>query len=187
MELDSQVLHRIIAIQTEIGASSWDLGQVMDLVVERLLPIARTEGAAIELLEGDEMVYRAASGLAAGRVGLRLARHGSFSGLCVEMQRPLVCQDSEADDRVDRQACRKVGLRSMLVYPLNHAGETVGVLKVMSALPNAIGDFQTAVVSHFADIIAGRMAAAGEIAMLRRQIADLHRMVSQDGKKPGKP
>ena len=44
----------------------------------------------------------------------------------------LYCSDSELDDRVDRVACRRVGLRSMLVTPLIHNGEVVGVLKVLS-------------------------------------------------------
>ena len=53
-------------------------------------------------------------------LGLRLARKGSLSGLCVQTGDILRCEDSEIDPRVDREACRRVGLRSMVVTPLKH-------------------------------------------------------------------
>ncbi len=76
------------------------------------------------------MVYRVAAGMAAAQPGLRLNREGSLSGLCVTQARVLYCEDSGTDDRVDREACRGVGLRSMVVAPLIHAGTPVGVVKV---------------------------------------------------------
>jgi len=44
----------------------------------------------------------------------------------------LRCDDTESDPRVNREACRKIGLRSMVVVPLYHNGGPVGVLKVLS-------------------------------------------------------
>ena len=56
----------------------------MALVVERTLPLIGADGAAIELAEGDERVYRAGAGIAAGQLGLRLRLAGSLSGQCVQ-------------------------------------------------------------------------------------------------------
>ncbi len=130
-------LLRIIATQTEIAKLGLDLGSVMAYVTEQVPHLTGASGAAVEFAEGDDMVYRAASGSAAGMLGLRLRRSGSLSGLCVTRGELLHCTDSETDPRVDRDACRRVGLRSMLVMPLMHADTTVGVLKVMS--PNVDG------------------------------------------------
>ena len=118
----------IIRIQTEIAKLGLDFGGVMGLVVDKALVLVEAEGAVIELAEGDDMVYRAASGLAGGQVGLRVSRQSSLSGLCVETGQPMLCNDSENDPRVDLAACRKVGLRSMLVVPLKHDESVVGVL-----------------------------------------------------------
>lgn len=110
-------LLEIIRTQTEIAKAGMDLGNVMALVAERTQQLTNAVGAVVELAEGDDMVYRAASGSAASQLGLRIGREGSLSGLCVRERKILVCDDSETDERVDREACRKVGLRSMIVVP----------------------------------------------------------------------
>ena len=56
----------------------------------------------------------------------------SLSGLCIAQNTTLYCKDSETDERVDREACRRVGLRSMAVVPLIHCDEPIGVLKIYS-------------------------------------------------------
>lgn len=125
-------LLEIIGIQTEIAKRGLDLGGVMDLVVERTLDLIDADGAAIELAEDGDMVYRAVSGLARCHLGLRLKMASSLSGMAVGSRSILRCDDSEHDPRVDREACRKIGLRSMIVMPLTHDGNVVGVLKAMA-------------------------------------------------------
>jgi len=113
-------LMQVIQIQTEIAKLGLDLGGVMQYVVEQTLPLIGADGAAIELVEDDEMVYRAAAGIAKSQLGLRLKINESLTGLCVMEGSTLSCDDSESDPRVDRLACRQVGLRSMIVMPLKH-------------------------------------------------------------------
>lgn len=128
-------LMQVIQIQTELAKLGLDLGGVMQFIVEQTLDLIEADGAVIELAEEGEMVYRAASGIARSQLGLRLMVGSSLSGLCVQSGEPQTCEDSETDKRVDRDACRKVGLRSMIVLPLKHRGESVGVIKAMSAEP----------------------------------------------------
>jgi diguanylate cyclase (GGDEF)-like protein len=126
----------VIDLQTEIAKQGLDLGGVMALVVERTLSLIGADGAVIELAEGDEMVYRATAGIARPHLGLRLKQENSLSGLCVATGATQRCSDSELDRRVDREACRQVGLRSMIVMPLNHRGTIVGVLKALATQPD---------------------------------------------------
>src|SRR5579885_932165 len=129
---DSERLLQVIKIQAEIAELGMDLGAVMALVAQRTQSLTHATGAVVELAEGQYMVYRAACGLAERQLGLRLKREGSLSGLCVAEGRPLRCDDSETDSRVNREACRIVGLRSMVAVPLKHVDHVVGVLKVMA-------------------------------------------------------
>lgn len=147
----------IIATQTDIAKLGLDLGATMMLVVERTLPLIQADGAAIELVEGDEMVYRAGAGIAADCLGLRVKQVCSLSGLSVKTGDILVCRDSETDPRVDREACRKVGLRSMIVVPLRHEGETVGVLKAMALRPDHFDAEAVAVLGLLSELIAAAM------------------------------
>ncbi|WP_198782006.1 sensor domain-containing diguanylate cyclase [Shewanella putrefaciens] len=132
-------LLQVINIQTEIAKLGLDLGGVMQYVVEQTLPLIDADGAAIELAEEGDMVYRAASGIAAPQLGLRLKVDASLSGLCIKTGEVLTCIDAATDTRVDLAACNKVGLRSMLVMPLTYQGATVGVLKAVS---RHVGKFQ---------------------------------------------
>ena len=104
---DPSVLMEIIKAQTEVAQLGLDLGGVMEFVADRVQHLTGAAGAIVELAEGDEMVYRAAVGIAAPQLGLRLDRVGSLSGMCVEQGRVLYCEDSETDNRVDRVASRK--------------------------------------------------------------------------------
>ncbi|MBV8660165.1 MAG: diguanylate cyclase [Burkholderiales bacterium] len=127
---------RILAILSQVVEADLDLAAFMQLVVDTLQEFTRARGVVVELVEGNEMVYRAASAPIAEHVGLRLPRHGSFSGLCVDEAKVLRCDDAETDSRVNREACRKVGVRSMLCAPLFQEGRPIGVLKVMSVEAN---------------------------------------------------
>ena len=147
----------IINIQTEIAKLGLDLGGVMSLVVEKTLALVGADGAAIELAEGEDMVYRAASGIAGSYLGLRLKRDASLSGLCVHEGVTLRCDDSDTDPRVNREACRKVGLRSMIVMPLKHMNATVGVLKAMSCHPAKFTQAEAALLELLSEQVAAAM------------------------------
>ena len=152
-----EMLLEIIRVQTEIAKVGLDLGAVMALVAERVQRLTGANGAMVEIVEGNEMVYRAASGMAENLLGMRLRRIGSLSGLCVETGEILRCDDSESDARVDREACRKVGLRSMVVTPLKHGDKSVGVLKIASSAVGAFTDADAQVVELMSELIGAAM------------------------------
>lgn len=150
-------LMQVIKIQTEIAKLGLDLGSVMQYVVEQTLPLTEADGAAIELAEDGEMVYRAASGIAASQLGLRLKIESSISGLCVMTGETLSCVDSETDPRVDRAACQRVGLRSMIVMPLKHKGVTVGVLKAISTRIGKFDEQDMTLLGMLSEVVAAAM------------------------------
>jgi PAS domain S-box-containing protein len=155
-------LEAIVDTQQEIASAGLNLGAAMELICERMQRITQAAGAVVEMAEGDEMVYRAASGNAAKSVGLRLKQATSLSGFCVRQGKVLRCDDSETDERVDREACRRVGARSMVVVPLWHLEKTVGVLKVMSPQVQAFSDEDVHALQVMAGLIGSVMARSTE-------------------------
>jgi PAS domain S-box-containing protein len=153
---DRERLRAVIVTQHAVATAPRDLTSVMNTLVERTRELAGADGAVIELADNDWMVYRAASGTAASHVGVRVLIHSSLSGQCVREGRLLRCDDSETDPRVDREACRRVGVRSMIVVPLRHAGRVVGVLKVLSGRPAVFGNE----VADMLELMSGLLAAA---------------------------
>lgn len=150
-------LLRIIKIQAEIVKLGLDLGGVMQFVVDEAMPLIQADGAAIELAEDGEMVYRAAAGIAEPQLGLRLNASESLSGLCVRNGQAVYCDDAERDTRVSRWACRQMGLRSMIVMPLRHQERTIGVLKALSMQPGYFHERDMELLHMLAEVLAATM------------------------------
>ena len=153
-------LDELVATQTAIATSRFDLETVLATVVDEAQQLTGADAAIVELPDGDDLVYRAAGGVAEAHLGLRVAREGSLSGLALSTRRVLVCHDSEVDPRVDREACRRVGARSMIVVPLLHEDEAAGVLKVSSGRANAFEDRHAQLLAALGNLIAAALVRA---------------------------
>ena len=98
------------------------LDEVLQLVAERAVAITGADGLAIALAENNEIVLRAAAGDIRPDVGARIDRDSAFSGACFRTAQIVICDDTETDPRVNLQACRKLGARSMVAVPLADGG-----------------------------------------------------------------
>ena len=78
---DPYILMEIIRLQTEIAKLGLDLSGVVNAVVDRIPTITNAEGAIVEYAEGDEMVYRGASGITRPLLGTRVKREACLSGI----------------------------------------------------------------------------------------------------------
>jgi EAL domain-containing protein (putative c-di-GMP-specific phosphodiesterase class I) len=133
------------------------------VVVAALDLIPAAEGSVVELVDGTVMEYAHTAGALEPFVGLRLQAKNSLSGLSVEMGSTLYCGDSETDSRVDREACRRVGARSLVCVPLRSATRHVGVLKVISATPRAFEDKDVETLAGLSSFITAAITAVGDL------------------------
>jgi diguanylate cyclase (GGDEF)-like protein len=168
---DPYILLEIIRLQTEIAKQGLDLSGVVDAVVERIPTITNADGAIVEYIEGDEMVYRGASGFTKPLLGTRVRRDASLSGLCVRLGQILRSDDIQLDPRVDLGPFGQVGVRSMVVAPLKHDASVVGVLKIVSTSTHAFTARDVRVLELMSDLIAASMyyAARNETNALYQQ------------------
>ncbi len=165
------LLTRIVAAQGEIAAAGPDPQDVVDAITSRAQALTRSAGAVLEIRDGDLMRYWSASGIAQGQTGMTLPVEGSLSGRCIAEARVLRCDDSELDPRVNREACRRVGLRSMLVAPLRFRGQVVGVLKVLASTPDAYDDTDCRTLEQLSTLVAASLYQAIEHAQMRAALA----------------
>ena len=146
----------VVAVQQEILTAVSDLDRVLQLVVDRTPELTGGTGAVVELVDRDELVYRAASGVAAKHVGLYLPIESSLSGQVVTTRTMLRCDDSDTDPRVDREACRMIGIRSMIIAPLLDGDKALGALKAFSDRAGAFSDLD----AYGIQLLAGMTSAA---------------------------
>jgi diguanylate cyclase (GGDEF)-like protein len=154
------MLDRLVQTHTAIAMSDFGLDEMLNTIVEEALALTGADAAVVELPEGADMVYRAVAGSAEPYRGFRLAQEGSASGHCLATTEPLVVVDTETDERVNRNACREVGARSMVIVPLIHAGRPAGVLKVYAAEPGVVGADEARVLGLLGNVIGTGLARA---------------------------
>ncbi|MER7009602.1 PAS domain S-box protein [Dactylosporangium sp. NPDC000555] len=154
----TRALVATIDAQRAVTAAVHDRGEVLRVVADRAVaafPVA--DGAVVELLHGDDVLeYTATAGTLRPHVGVRLAVAGSLSGVAMASRSTVRCDDVETDPRVNREACRRVGVESMCVAPLYAAERPIGVLKVASGRPRAFDDAD----AHQLELLAASLSAA---------------------------
>lgn len=88
---------------------------------------------------------------------------------------PLISNDIENDDRVNKEACRKIDLNSMIVIPLICKDDVVGILKVLSAKVGHFNDSSIAILEIMSGLIAAAMFNAisnGDSELLHKATHD---------------
>jgi two-component system, cell cycle sensor histidine kinase and response regulator CckA len=159
---DHEALAAVAETQQRITAAGADVNAVLHLVAEQAQRITGADGAVVEMREGEEMVYRAATGSAAAHVGLRLQVGSSLSGHVVLTDTPVLCMDTQTDARVDSAAAAKVGARSMILLPLRDVSGAVGVLKVLSPEPGTFEERDMKTLQVLAGLMSISIAVAAE-------------------------
>ena len=136
MRLDTDLFQAVLEVQQAVAGAGLDSATVMSVIVERSKGLTGASGAAIESLDGDELVPE----VSVGPAGPRLMVSNGLSGTSIrtgELQRS---DDTSTDPRIDQEAYRALGIRSILVVPLRDDQRTLGVLQVIADQPNAFTD-----------------------------------------------
>jgi diguanylate cyclase (GGDEF)-like protein len=129
------------------------------------------DGAIVEVVEDDDMAYRAVTGIVDGLLGLRLDVYVGLSGLCLTQRKALRSDDTLTDDRVDREACARFGVRSMAAIPLLLEGSgPLGVLRVVSSQPHTFSDLDLETLGALAHFVALALRNATDWEALDRRV-----------------
>jgi len=120
------------------GLEQDELDSALQLLVERAQYITGATGTALALPQGDEMVCRASAGSSAPAIGARLQVRSGLTGESISRGQLLRCDNAEADPRVNLEACRALGIASIVVLPLlRRSGEVRGLFELFSDHPYA--------------------------------------------------
>ena len=138
------------------------LDEVLQLVAERGVAITGADGMAIALAENNEIVLRASAGTVRPDVGARIDRDSAFSGASFRAAQIVICDDTETDPRVNLQACRRLGARSMVAVPLCGRRRVIGLLEAFSTWPFAFNDSDVRNLSLLAELIVGALKPEDE-------------------------
>ncbi len=148
-------------VKKRAQSSEMTLEKVLQLAAERAQTLTFASGAAIALKPSDGqssaddvLICYASSGRDAPDLGARLRAGSGFSGECVSTGTLLRCDDSEIDERVDRESCRRLGIRSMVAVPIKNGEGVIGILEVFSPRQSAFSDAENVALQNLSELIA---------------------------------
>lgn len=164
-------LAQIVETQHNIQVSKLPLQGAMSLVVERVIEIAGAGGAAIGIVEGTNIHYRAIAGIMTPRKGAIVPIGKSLCSPCVKTNQVLRCSDAEMEFLLDTEECRRRGIASMIAVPVFHDGSVVGGLELYYSTQNAFTDQDV----HTCQLMAGLITEAlarNEESTWKKSLAD---------------
>ena len=152
----SFTLAQIVEIQYQIQVEHLELTGVMSLIAERLTQIAGISSAAIGILEGKNVQYRAAAGVMALPPGTEVPMEKALCFECLRSGGVFRCADVNTELLLDGSECRRRGIQSMIAVPIFHQGRVAGSLELY--FPNAQGFTEEDV--HTCQLMAGLVSEA---------------------------
>ena len=174
MENESKMLadlQKVLDI-TRMMAATVDLGDLLQLVIDRSMELLDAERASVFLYE--EQTNELVSIIAAGSDEIRFPADRGLAGSAAQSKTTINVEDAYNDDRFDSTTDQKSGFctRNILSIPLSdHQGGLVGVLQVLNKRG---GGFSESDVN-----LAETLGAQAGVALQRAQLID-HYLAKQE-------
>lgn len=132
-----------------------DLDAALQLLADRAQYITGATGAAIALRRDgkNDMLCRASTGTNAPELGALLSTEFGLSGESVRTKQALRCDDAERDARVNREVCRQLGIASVVVMPVVHDDQVLGVFELFSGKAHAFGERDLSAIQRLSEMV----------------------------------
>ena len=125
---------------------------ILNALVDAARVLSSADGTAIASRSDGAIVCRARSGNMAPDLGAPLNADSGISGECLRTALIQICNDAATDRRVDSDACRALGIRSVAVVPLRGRTGLFGILEAFSARTGAFEEEQINSLRSLAEI-----------------------------------
>ncbi|GLY30735.1 GGDEF and EAL domain-containing protein [Kineosporia sp. NBRC 101731] len=153
----------IAAAQLAIAEVELSPQKVMHEICTHAEALTGADGACVETIDGDDLVYQFSTGAAEQYRGLRLPIASSLSGLAVITKETLWCNDTRSDPRVHAKTALWTGERSIVVIPLRSGDQIHGVLKINSRRAGAFTEQDCVTLSLLAAPFGAALANAWQL------------------------
>lgn len=133
-----------------VAAGDHRLDPMLGTIADAARQLTGASGAALAMWKEGAMVCRARSGDTAPALGARLSADTGISGECLRTSQIQHCTDTENNPLVDVEVCRSLGLRSIVVLPIQGWRGINGILEVFSTQPGSFSAEHIAILQQLA-------------------------------------
>lgn len=159
---------------------------VLNEIVEQACLATGATGAAVILEREGEMVCRATSGPTAPELGSHPDSE-SLTAECLRTGTVQLCDDAPNDARVDPEASRNLGVRSVIGLPLIQDGVVIGVLEAFSSHPGAFRDRHQRTLEALGERILKNLKRASQPLIVAVKPPALDALLAESASHPGAP
>lgn len=144
----------IVELQNAIAAAAMNADEVMHIVADRARGLLDAATAMIALVEGDDLVYRAAVGTMSQLTGVHVPRATGLTGRCIAERRALRVDDAAPEARAVAELAGHAGPASVACVPLLYGEIAVGALEAVAARAAAFTDEDVETMRMLGQIVA---------------------------------
>ncbi len=152
----THTLAQIVEVQHQIQVRHLELDHAMSLVAESVTEIARSSGAAVGILEGKKVGYRAAYGLMTLPAGSSVPMEKALCVASLRTGQVIRCTDVNTEFLLDAEECRRRGIQSLIAVPVYHDGGIAGALELYYPSTQAFAEQDV----HTCQLMAGLITEA---------------------------
>ena len=124
------ILAEIVEAQHQIQLGNLESDEAMAMVAGKIARITNASGAAIGILEGQTIRYRAGAGAPALPLGSEVPLETAICAISVSTGQVLRTPDINMELLFDPDLCRKRQILSLVAVPIYHDGNIVGALEL---------------------------------------------------------
>jgi GAF domain-containing protein len=166
----THALEQIVETQHQIQTRPLEFENALRLIVDRLLAITKADGAAIGVLDGEKLCYRAVSGTPALPLGSEVSIEKALAFACLRTGEVFRCSDVAPELAVDAGECHRRGIQSFIVVPIHHESGVAGALELYSGRTHAFGEQDVHTCQLVAGLVTEAFARNSEL-VLRKSVA----------------
>ena len=133
----SSALAQIVETQHRIEQNRLSAEAALSLVAIQLVEICDSAGAAIGILQGNTVRYRAIAGIRALPLGSEVPLDKALCASSIRTGEVFSCPNVNPQSQGDLGECRRRGIGSLIIVPVFRESEVIGALELYYSDPRA--------------------------------------------------
>ena len=158
----SAALGQIVETQHRIELNRLNAEAALPLVATQLIEICGAAGAAIGILQGNMVRYRAIAGIRALPLGSEVPLDKALCASCIRTGEVFSCPNVNPQSAGDLGECRRRGIGSLIIVPVFCEGDVIGALELYYSDPRAFSEHDLNTCQLMAGLVSEALAREKE-------------------------
>ncbi len=158
------ILAQVMETQNQVEVRHLDLDAAMSLIAEQVIEICGAGGAAIGIVSRHTVRYRSVAGIRTLPSRSEVSVDEALCAPCLQNGEIWRCADTNSENLMQREECRRRGIGSLIAAPLFHEGKSVGALELLFSDPGAFTEQDVQTCQLMAGIITEALSREPELS-----------------------